>query len=86
MLVDWLIMEDTKSPGTQANEQFVEASRNQYPELAGEIPEGCQDCSSAWLQAIRGRSERLQDCPGRSVIQIGELSIMACHLPKPAEV
>jgi hypothetical protein len=73
------------TPGQKANALFVESRKNEHPGLSELIPEECQDCSSAWLHATRGNFDRVQSCPGRSQVIIGELTIALCRLPTPGE-
>lgn len=73
------------TPGGKANTDFVASTREDHPELIGSIPDQCLGCSSACLHALRGRAERLENCPGREEVTIefaGKLVAQHfCHLP-----
>ena len=74
------------TPGGKANANFVASMQEDHPKLAKSIPNQCLGCSSAWLHALRGRSERLADCSGREeeVVELdGRLFIRGfCNLQK----
>ena len=77
------------TPGGKANANFVASMQEDHPKLAKSIPNQCLGCSSAWLHALRGRADRLKDCPGREEVIIeftGELVAQHfCHLPTDSE-
>jgi hypothetical protein len=76
-----------KSPGAQANQDFIDRIWAEETQLQEQVPDACLGCSTAWLYAHHGRGEaRLAACPGRSEVAIGELSVMACHLPPAQEI
>lgn len=97
MLVVWPIRlrikgnmteKEVLSPGGEANKSFVTNMKAEHPELAELIPDGCLDCSSAWLHATAGRIDRVQACQGKSkeaypsaADKAGKFTVMLCHLP-----
>jgi len=77
------------TPGGKANADFVASMSEDHPELAESIPVQCLECSSAWLHALRGRANRLENCPGRkneTMEFAGKLVTQYfCHLPSGSE-
>ena len=73
---------ESTSPGTVANQEFINSLRDLHPELEEHVPDNCKDCSTAWLFALRGRDEeRVFACPGHGVKEIGSLAVVTCRLP-----